>query len=503
MKINLRGLVNKEMTGKMLLDQVCRIYENSNSDDWLISTMKQRVEDNMIDDDFLQVDEKLEKICGVYPLEATDVTWSRDFYDMLYSWMYRVNDTINKQCLNKRRGLETDIESLFAEKARFDLTNLDEVARNTYELEDIVKSIRYADYQAGTTVDKHGRKVKILKYLTKSFAPYLNFTNQDYEQMNWYQYYNKCKNSNTPLYLVITNSVASHLGMSAYSPMKGNPINNQRVWSSCQNAYENAGSYARGLLPNLTDRGSVVAYITTGNVVDYDRIYDYEHYEMITRYMIRLLKSEDGGFYVVLDRAYPNARYTNNVLSKLIEICNKKDLQVGFFSNYNSSQAESYHPGDAITDKIKRWVESSYRIYSFYKEMCNDCRECEGCHSFTTRMCHNCSPVIDDVCDDCSVREQNHCSRCNNFDINECNGQDCSSCTQAPCHFDLESYEEDEGPVYCAHYDDQNGTMHASRAENFNSDDGSYKFGYTIHVGLNDLIFEDNNFRKKEAIDEQ
>jgi len=137
------------------------------------------------------------------------------------------------------------------------------------------------------------------------------------------------------LELVGSKTAYAVLGMSSYTGNK---------WSSCQ-CFATAGwEYARRCWANLVDPCSLVMYVTSGEQVHFRGHMGAEKHEiMLTRTIVRVLKDEQGRYYIIPDRSYPDDRYLLsllNVLREHVDALRKQGVNVvvGVFDSYNITQ---------------------------------------------------------------------------------------------------------------------------------------------------------------------
>lgn len=313
--INTLGLTAKNMTGRKIVDY---LWNNKYK-----STLHKQVIDHVnkscfVDDNFKEVDERLDEITGVYELPAVAKPyWVDDFIQLFTSYATLENLLISKgySIVNK----EAKCEDFFT------MTNA------------LTEKLKEADYVDGLIEDDSKRQVKIMKYIKQQLAKFVTIPDKDFDATDFVKHYIKYKEASKPLHLVITNSVPSFIGMSSFAPDKGG----SRVWTSCQSVFASGSDYTKGLLSNITDKGSLICYVTDGTSV---KAYgaenrDFDHQVMLCRNLLRLMYVPDKKKYtLVLDRAYPNAMYTPQILSVLKELAKEIDVEVSMHLSYNSAQ---------------------------------------------------------------------------------------------------------------------------------------------------------------------
>jgi len=346
------GLRCKE-NGRQMFEYIWeQFYENN-----LTEYIHEYIYDECIyDDNYKKVDELLIPFIGVYPLEcnALNDEWSPLFIDKLARWMY------------------TDISSISSTN-RY-TTKIDEKSTQ-HILNKILSVLQLAsDFNQGICYYQ-GRKIKIIKFIKSQLKKCIEISDTKLEQFDWYRYYIMKKETKNKLYLVITNSIASQLGMSSYAPKK----ENNRVWTSCQTISGHNYGYARCVPSNLTDKGSLICYITDGSDVDFYGIEhkDYTHQTIMYRWMLRLLKSETGDAYLMLDRAYPHDGYASLVIDKLLQLSNENNIPLTLSKGYNSTQ------NDEKTDYSNIKAGDVIMAKSYHKPMYSTAIDSDGYYDGT------------------------------------------------------------------------------------------------------------------------
>lgn len=288
---------------------------------------------------------------------------------------------------------------------------------------------------------------KIIKRLKKTAEMITEYDN-DVLNTQWNRIYETNKTSTGDEYVVITNSISSTIGMSSYFE---NPEH-----SSCMTILKgnNARSYAKGLWSNVLDKNSLILYVTNGSERGFYNedilSKSYPHQAMTTRYILRLIKTEDltfctscGGIKeyteseksycphckevtnnkqyeqperigVVLDRAYPHNAYTHSILKLLKELCDKNNLTLFYHVLYNDTQTtnEDNNKYDIdLTTKEYRALDVEPIPYTHSKDYDNVCEECSKYISFTS--CQECDPFSNEICKTCAMKNKKYmkCAR--------------------------------------------------------------------------------------------
>lgn len=469
-KLNVLG-TNTPFHAETLIDTVWKKwYQHS-----LCSSILHRVEENkdVNDTNFKKVDPKLQKLIGVYPINfTTEPLWVEGFITLAYQRLCQLyNGSIDLMPGYKDFKVKDEYRN-YGNFIDFKNEFHEALYLNT-------------DYIEGVVV-KGKRKTKILKWIASQFAKAFEGIKPEFlEKEEFYKYYNKHKESNKKLYLVISNSIPSFIGMSSYAPEK---YNGSRIWSSCQNHRNNNEDYSRSSWCNLTDKGSLIMYITDGQEVEFDGLDGFNHYQMYTRYMIRLIVRNEESVdkdnvlqeetAVMIDRAYPNDQYTTEVFKMLQKICKQNDLRLTIPRTYNSGQESAKFEEFSIVN-TKSNVTTSIDMYSAHKisfvtESSED-QDCDECSSLISRGCNGCRKSS---CRDCDHDGQSHCEDCIHYS-HECIGRNCSDCEEAPCR--------NSDCIY-KHYDDQNGSGQIDSAWNA---DYRKKVYYERYIVINPILIKE------------
>lgn len=476
-KVTTRGLIRNDETGVKLLDEV---YER-----WYDNTLEQKlvdkIEENSYDGDYKNVDEILQKFIGVYPVEITArPIWASTFIQMYTTWIY--------YCYRYNRDCPENVKFPVAGQYRDCMDKLYKVKEESMKEigEGWNKSIVIETYRGDISTKMYNddvfdfisgyategkRTMKILKYLTQKTREHIEITQEQIEQLEWYRYYVKHKESNQKLYLVITNSLASLCGMSSYAPKKDD---NNRLWQSCQTHETNNEGYAKKSWANLRDEGSLIMYVTDGTNVNFmgfsnDR---YMHHAMFTRWMVRLLKRNDS-YALAIDRAYASDQYSEAIFHKVYELCKEHGVDMAVHSSYNSGQCEEVFDVERYKHGDYMYYKSAHDIpivYNYQRESCE--HDCSTCPRMVNRLCRACTPVDDDACDACEQNETRHCENCGNFSERRCANRDCDECEYNPCNADEDDCDDDYGKY--THYDDQGGS--------YEENDSNYKISYCVYI---------------------
>lgn len=478
--INTLGLeFSDKITGKEMFEKIWD-YKLKNK---LSKTIKEEILNNMYDDNYKQVDERLIPFIGVYPLHITCQEWVKRFKEMVTNAI-----TVDYLIYQKKYQLSNPMIT----KGEFVLIR-----------EDIFRAIEQADYMKGITIDLYGRKTKLLKYIKQQMKKIVVIDDKEYDSQEFVKYYNKHKESSKELHLVITNSIASFLGMSSYAPKKGN----SRLWTSCQSILISGSSYDKCLPTNLVDKGSLIAYITDGTTINFlgyhnvGQTEDSNHQIMIARYIIRFLdsNSETGKVIVAPDRAYHSSMYSDSVFNILAQLCKKNGYSLGIHTKNNFAQQEMViDPIEKYTDKNTKIeyanslvpIKASPDITYDSKEQCFRCSHNAliGCQLY--KNCNNTN------CRDCKFDNVYNCELCGNFNLDECAGKDCSQCENrsCPCEFYLNI-------TMYTHYDDQLGCTTVNNRDCFDLKTLTFRYKYQLYVDVEDKVLESTSkFKKKEVV---
>lgn len=427
--ISTLGLINKQ-NGVQLFETIWENYYEGNIKNYI----KEHILNScIIDNDWKKIDKRLEPFIGVYPINTknTPASWKQDFYNKTNSWLYCEFETYPSKEENACVRIKIK--------------------------QQICSMLLYASDYKNEYIYDMNKKIKLLKYVKNKIKQCIEITDTELEAQDWYKYYIKKKETKKQLYLVITNSVASQIGMSSYAPVNSN---GQKVWSSCQNIHLNYDGHARGIPSNLTDRGSLICYITDDTCVDFYNINNFKHQTMICRWMLRLLESDSDVAYVALDRAYPHDLHTKSVFDILFNLCKENNLNFSTYYSYVATQNEQHNIYKTADHSID--VHSSSAI--MYSTICSDYDNvsCEDCrhHSTSAPQC---------------------CNKCNYFPV-YCPIKGCADCylrSSACIHFD-----DTNEQLYYSHYNDQVG---GSEPHNMNVIDRLYRFSYILNDFSDDL----------------
>lgn len=436
--ISTRGLVNENENGTEMLSRIWDRYFDEQLEDGIYCHIKNNC---IYNNDYKRVDEKLKKLIGIYPVKETACLWKQEFCNMIYSWLDRTRSELPTYELRCAMRNSNDLlyEALY---------------NNT----DMIKG----------TVKDGNREIKVLKYIKSKVSDHIKLSDKEYEELEWYKFYVKHRTTSNDTYLVVTNSIASHLGMSSYAPKRNN--NDNRVWHSCQTIADNYRNYSRGILCNIADAGSLVCYVTDKTNVEFCGLGEYNHNTMLCRWMLRLLKNEKNNEYcVALDRAYPNDAYTMSAMEALIDVCNNNNVDIAIHSSYNSSQNDNV----CNLDKYKIYPESYFKSAHpiVYTEIIYEAKKCSGCGEFRTRCYNNCGGKCVQ-CDRNDIRFCTSCSRFRNNCVDE--NRDCETCNYRPCN------DDDDEQVFYSHYDDQVGGSDPNNGE-VDKYNKTYTFSYRLY----------------------
>lgn len=333
------GLTNPRLTPKEL---ATNIYNKFYRELYNAQTDK-LIQTHMINDNEKIVHNKLYDLCGEYELETivqqiTRNDIKKELERLLY---FLICDNIVRDVNDERiriNGKES-VEQIYT------------LSSNLYH--NRVKLCDSLDDTLTYVVDDSKRQVKFLKYIKSILQKEFELSDEQFEKtkfVNWYNTHRVAKKQT--LYLIITNSLISTVGMSSY----GQTVNNKHLWTSCQKLTHPA-SHSAGLFQHIVDTNSLICYVTDKKpahlytCIDSDSIAfsdfskdnlvnntDYYHYQMIQRNIIRLFWEPDNKKYTIaLDRSYPNNKYTKTILKKLMEITSD-DLNMSVFYNYNVTQ---------------------------------------------------------------------------------------------------------------------------------------------------------------------
>jgi hypothetical protein len=431
-------------------------------------SVKDYIPNNWIyDNNYKIIDDNLKNLIGVYPIDLSGVVdWDGEFRSMFCCW---ANDFIPHPEIRPYELSQLDPKYIEKEIYNKKVTNIHD-------------KLKHADYSQGIITDNN-RNMKIIKWLKKQIRTELNIeiSDTELEQTDWYRFYVKKKESKKQLYLVITNSVASILGMSSYAPIDDY---GSRIWQSCQTIAEYPTEYARALPVNIMDPGSLICYVTDGNTVefnDYGELCDgdYNHQIMMARWMLHLLRDTcSNDLVVALDRAYPNDAYSKPVMDQVLKLCQENGLLFSIYCDYNSTQgSKHFFASDYIDESNFIYAESAFPI----RYLTVDSKEkpdCEYCDFFVERMCENCDD-FDCDCTCCEWNQVHHCSRCDHYS-DDCLYRNCSECDYAYCY---------EGDELLGYYDDQGKGTEVYNIVSYSK--GTYKNEYTLYAPINQFQQDD------------
>jgi len=449
----------------------------------LSKIIKEEILNNMYDDNYKQVDERLIPFIGVYPLHITCQEWVEKFKEMVRNAI-----TVDYLIYQKKYQLSNPMIT----KGEFIQIR-----------EDIYRAIEQADYIKGITIDSYGRETKLLKYIKQQMKKIVIINDKEYDSQEFVKYYNKYKESSKELHLVITNSIASFLGMSSYAPKKGN----NRLWTSCQSILFSGSGYDKCLPTNLVDKGSLIAYITDGTTINFlgyhtvGQTEDSNHQVMIARYIIRFLESnsETGKVIVAPDRAYHSSMYSDSVFNILAQLCKKNGYSLGIHVKNNFAQQEEIiNPIEKYTNRNTKieYADSLVPIKASPDITYDSGKRCSNCSHSMLIGCQSYEYCDDTNCEDCKFHDVYNCELCSNFNLDECAGKDCSQCENRSClckfHLNITMY---------THYDDQLGCVTVNNKNYFDLKTLTFKYKYKLYVDVEDKVLEiTNKFKKKEVV---
>lgn len=478
--INTLGLeFPSKITGKEMFKKIWD-YKLKNK---LSKTIKKEILNNMYDDNYKQVDERLIPFIGVYPLDIICQEWVKQFKEMVRNAI-----TVDYLIYQKKYQLSNPMIT----KGEF-----------VQIREDIFRAIEQADYTKGITIDLYGRKTKLLKYIKQQIKKIVIIDDKEYDSQEFVKYYNKHKESSKELHLVITNSIASFLGMSSYAPKKGS----SRLWTSCQSILFSGSGYDKCLPTNLVDKGSLIAYITDGTTINFlgyhnvGQTEDSNHQIMIARYIIRFLESnsETGKVIVAPDRAYHSSMYSDSVFNILAQLCKKNGYSLGIHVRNNFAQQEE------VIDPIRKYTDKNTKIeyanslvpIKASPDIKYDSKEqCSRCSYNALINCQLYKDCDGTGCEDCEFDNIYHCELCSNFDLDECIGKNCSQCENRSCPCEFYS-----NITMYAHYDDQLGYTTVDNRDCFDLKTLTFRYKYKLYVDVEDKVLENTNkFKKKEVV---
>lgn len=435
----LKGLREDLLTYDFLADIISK-YGNAISRD---KTAMNEVLEVANTTEFKDVHDKLKPFIGVYDLKSQP-QWYEKFKNLFYDNIREYDE-----------GLNVD-----------------------YDFYDEVREV-FATFDGDFILDKHDRKVKLMRWLLKRcvkyFADkqYLDEQNNPYKadfftKSDWYQFHEKNVNTKTQQYLVITNSISSTIGMSSFAP--SNPkYDYKKAWRSCQSLgvkYNFAG-YCCGIWSNVFDTSSLIMYVTDGSMtgmLSENSIFEqWEHQTMFHRAMLRLSFQGDKP-YITVDRWYPHC--PANIITSTFDILHKiavdNEIALSMFSGYNESQGGTLNTLQFISKQftLERPVTTTSPPIQLPKRQrkklnCNTCAIMQGTACW---YCVHSRTDNAEQCQTCVHRERNYCLRCTQF-CGDCSERSCDECPSAPC------YSTVQEPI-SSHYVD-NGSVQRASAEEY------------------------------------
>lgn len=406
-------------------DLINEIWEKKHLDKVLSKKTKKEILDIADGNEFKPVNPLLEPLIGVYPLG-----------------IYKFPDWWNK--------FKIEYVNFITDYMKEEI--IDDYNKEEIELKETKKLIETIELLGDMTPQllKEGKLPngeKIIKRLKKTAELVINYE-EDILSAYWNRIYETNKTSTVEENVVITNSIASTIGMSSYFE---NPDH-----SSCMTIMKNsnASSYAKGIWSNILDRNSLIIYVTNGSERGFygEDAFDnkYTHQAMTTRYVLRLIQTGDmdvcnncGAIKkntsnnksycsackqvtntthinntqrigVVLDRAYPHNAYTYNILKLLNKLCKINNLDLFYYDNYNDTQTtnEMDDRGLELTSKKYRALDVEPVLYTMLKDYDSICQECE--HYIESISCNICKPCSTNICNNCKLKNSkiSICSLC-------------------------------------------------------------------------------------------
>jgi hypothetical protein len=283
---------------------------------------------------------------------------------------------------------------------------------------------------------------KISKYLKKVCELTLG-KELDHMQSPWAKMIEANQVENVDgLKMVITNSVASLMGMSLY-------LESGR---SCQTFTKggNEGHSSR-LEGVIYDPNVVCMYISNGKTklpAEKGERFD-EHPVMKQRLLLRLVEipnkyQDNGGFVgcinksgtrtqkvssnigIMIDRSYPDNKYVNEVYDLLYRLCEENGYTLLEPERGNMSQGSTEKPVKFQTDGQ---ALTSFDYESFYLTHCKDLKE--KCRELKTEsICKTiCKPVNEDICNLCK----------SGLEISKDTTTSCKKCQLEKCPFEVKN----------------------------------------------------------------
>lgn len=393
--ITTHGLIDLKTSGKDLWDKTWNSHYIHSTH---FSTYKMII-DNMYDDNYKHVDERLKQFIGVYELPIIfKPYWVDDFIEKFMQFITLENLLINK---------------------KFKPINDKTTCNDFYEsMSDLTNKIKEANYIEGVLTLGEKRVVKIMKYIRQQLNKYVIISDEDFEKEDFVRYYIKMKETKNKLYIVLTNSIASLLGMSSYAPDVSVCVNDRKkLWTSCMSGHPN-GTLTESVIANLTDKNSLICYVTNGikakNIM-YPETTKYNHQAMITRTQVRMLEDTKTKQPILLvDRAYPNPMYTEQIYNLLAQLTKDTNFTLGMYANYNTHQSGTNYFATAHKKLTQNTIRTIGRTPNkILLPYACDCRS-TNCKQNNCNLLNNTSKCY--ICklhNDCKLKQK--CYKCNAF----------------------------------------------------------------------------------------
>lgn len=288
--------------------------------------------EEILEDNVKPVHEHLQHFIGEYEITKTNIMWieqfKKEFYNNITNFYRKRKCKLDKEKEDEHIiTLRDSIWELTIENGYFIINNKQE---------------------------------KVLKYLKKQIKKIYEITDQEFEQLQFVQTFNNNQNNKQQLYLVITNSILSTLGMSAYAPTSTTSERN-KIWKSCM--APNKKYVPASLLVNLLDQNSLICYVTDKKQTTFigeDNNEQLIHDQMYQRQILRLGLDADQIPYVILDRAYPHNSFSIEIAQIIKTIADKHDIKFSIFASGNETQESTHYISNCSLYKTLRICKTPY-----------------------------------------------------------------------------------------------------------------------------------------------